>query len=42
MAGGGGHGEWSTHIRMYVFKWLCSAPGIDFDDPSMRDRRAVG
>jgi len=32
MAGGGGHGEWSTHIWMYEFKWRCSALGLDFDD----------
>ena len=32
MAGGGGRGAWSSHIRMYEFKWLCSALGLDFDD----------
>jgi len=32
MAGRGGPGKWSTHIRMYEFKWLCSAIGFDFDD----------
>ena len=42
MAGGGRRREWSTHIRMYWFKSLCSATGLDFDDPSMRDRRVVG
>jgi len=31
MASGGKHGEWSTHIRMYEFKWLCSVLGFDFD-----------
>ena len=32
MASGGGHGEWSTYVRMYEFKWLCSALALDFDD----------
>jgi hypothetical protein len=32
MAGGGGHGESSTHIRMYEFKWLGTALGVDSDD----------
>ena len=32
MASGRGRGEWSAHVRMYEFKWLCSAPGYDFDD----------
>jgi len=32
MGGGGGRGEWSTHILMYELKWLCSALGLDFDD----------
>jgi len=32
MASGGGRGEWSAHVRMYEFKWLCSALGLDFDD----------
>jgi len=32
MAGGGGQGEWSTHIRMYMFKWFCSALEFAFDD----------
>jgi len=32
MARGGGCGEWSTHIHMYEFKWLCSALNLDFND----------
>ena len=32
MAGGDRRWEWSTHIGMYEFKWLCSALGLDFDD----------
>jgi hypothetical protein len=32
MAGGGRHGEWSTHIRLYEFEWLYSELGLDFDD----------
>jgi len=31
MAGGGGCGEWFTHIRMSEFIWLCSELGLDFD-----------
>jgi len=31
-ASGGGHGQWSTHVRMYEFEWLSSALGTDFDD----------
>jgi hypothetical protein len=32
MASGGGHGELYAHVRMYEFKWLCSAHGLDFVD----------
>ena len=32
MASGGGRGEWSTYVRMYEFKCLCSALGLDFVD----------
>jgi hypothetical protein len=32
MASGGERGEWSIHISMYKFKWLCSMLGLDFDD----------
>jgi len=32
MAGAGGRGEWSTHIRMYKFQLLCCVLSLDFDD----------
>ena len=32
MASAGGRGEWSTSIRMYELKWLCSVLGLDFDE----------
>jgi len=32
MASRGGRGEWSTHVRVYEFTWLCCVLGLDFDD----------
>jgi len=32
MASRGGGGEWSAHVRMYEFKCLFSALGLDSDD----------
>ena len=36
MAGGGGRGEWSTHIEIYEFKWLHSVLGLDYADVLLR------